>query len=157
MRQVSCDRGWYFGRATKFLPCKVTFASQSKRYEVTLGNSLGMPLKFNRALHLQFSGAFESEFHCIRADFREGIRTATFQFSESGSSLNGLDLVTKLPICPGCGGSLFQLRTVIDPLLLQAGLRPLKQSFAPSSPSLPQADLRCIRSSVGRGGSLLQS
>ena len=33
----------------------------------------------------------------LRADFREGDLAATFQFSESGGSLNGPDLFTDLP------------------------------------------------------------
>ena len=33
----------------------------------------------------------------VRADFWKGMRTATFQFSESGGSLNGPGLFTELP------------------------------------------------------------
>ena len=33
----------------------------------------------------------------MRADFQEGMRTATFQFSESGGSVNGPNLFTELP------------------------------------------------------------
>ena len=33
----------------------------------------------------------------IRGDFQEGVRTATFQLSESGGSLNGPDPFTELP------------------------------------------------------------
>ena len=33
----------------------------------------------------------------VRAEIREGMRTATFQFSESGGSVNGPNLFTELP------------------------------------------------------------
>ena len=35
--------------------------------------------------------------HKIRADFGQGMRRATFQFSESGGSVNGPNLFTELP------------------------------------------------------------
>ena len=35
--------------------------------------------------------------HIIRADFRKGMRTATFHFSQSGGSMNGPNLFTEMP------------------------------------------------------------
>ena len=50
-------------------------------------------------------------FGCLFSEliFGKGMRTATFQFSESGNSLNGPDLFTELPDCletiPGFSGN----------------------------------------------------
>ena len=45
----------------------------------------------------KFLGFCTRLFLSFRADFREGDAKATFQFSESGGSLNGPDLFTELP------------------------------------------------------------
>ena len=77
------------------LPGRVSFSLQI--YITVLLNSGGSNSRWSEFL-VRVSSFYGDGDGSLRADFRlQGMRTATFQFSESGGSVNGPDLFTELP------------------------------------------------------------